>query len=448
MSWLTYPLFKSSDESKFTRMARISFGLYLLCIFFGTTGPFPSLTHERDSVATTNFVNQLLSLLFVISAISLWGKQTEIFAFVRREKFLTIFFVWTLVTILWSPVPVVSLKRWITLFGELIICLAALLHFRWSEVALKTFRPIIAVYVVLSILAVLFVHEATQWSFPAWRGLAPTKNNLGQIMLYSIIVLLVIISYHKEHIHNIGHYILLGLAVILYIGAKSTTSFMVGLTLLAILGIFYAARWIGTPPLARFYGTSVLLTGGLLLFLLVVFAQDYLAQFFSFFGKDLTFTGRVELWNEVYTMALDRIWIGWGIGGFWVMDSSHLKPIFDKFIWIPNQAHQGYIDVLSQTGIAGLILLICIIVNYFRGLVRFSRSQVWKWLVISLLVLNFQESVFFRPRNIGHFLFLFSYVALFVDLNKEKRQAEILEMKRKRAEILEKERSESQQAST
>ena len=423
MTFLDSSLLYSGKTSTLDKIARISFWLYLFFVIFGTSEPFPSATYEREQIITSNPLNQLLSLLFLASVISLWGKQDEVLAFIKREKFLTLLLVWMLISVTWSLYPSVSLKRWISLLGETVICFAALIRFKWSEEALRYFRSILFIYLPLSLLSVLFVYEATQWEFPAWRALTPTKNNLGQLMLFSIIVWLAIIPYNKGRAINVLHFAMLGMAAILYLGARSTTSFLVGLILLLLLGTYYAARWIGTPGLARFYGTSVVLTGGGAMLLILLFAPDYLAQFFGFFGKDMTFTGRVELWDTVYTMVLDRIWIGWGIGGFWVMDGSHLRPLFEQFVWIPNQAHEGYIDMLSQTGIVGLALLVGMIVGYFRRLTLLSKKQVWKWLFLAILILNFQESVFFRPRNPGHFLFIFSYVALFVDAYKERNES-------------------------
>ena len=103
------------------------------------------------------------------------------------------------------------------------------------------------------------------------------------------------------------------------------------------------------------------------------------------------------------------------------MDSRHLIPVFEEFVWIPNQSHQGYIDILNQTGIVGLGLLVMMAVTYIRNTSKLEKKNVWKWLFFGVIVLNFQESVFFRPRHIGHFMFLFAYVAFFTDLLKEQK---------------------------
>jgi O-antigen ligase len=301
-----------------------------------------------------------------------------------------------------------------------VICLAALLHFRWSEEALRPFRTILFLYIPLNFLAVLFIPEATQWEFPAWRGLAPTKNNLGQIALLSLILWIGIVPYHRHRAINVLHYTWLGMTACLFVGARSTTAFLVGIVLLGLLGTLHAGSLLKQPMVARVYAAALVVGVLVIGAAVVIGAPDVPVAFLSLFGKDMTFTGRVDLWREVLSMMEGKWMIGWGIGGFWVMDSPHLTPLFEFFPWLPNQAHQGYIDILNQTGIVGIALLLAAIAAYFRRLAQLEKGQIWKWVLIGLLVLNFQESVFFRPRHIGHFMFIFSYIALHVDLLKER----------------------------
>ncbi len=422
MRAIEHALTSSTSATSYEKWARGAFLVYLFFAFFGTSAPFPDFKSDPNDITTSNPINQGLSLLFLVSLVSLAGKQEQVVAFVRREKYLTLFLGWCLLSVAWSSDPVVSLKRWVTFFGEGIICLAALLHFRWSEEALRPFRLILFLYIPLSLLAVLFVHGATQWEFPAWRGLADTKNNLGQVALFSLVLWLGIISYHRDRAINAAHYALLAATAILFIGAKSTTAVLAGGAMLGVIGTQYASLWLKQPFIARFY-TGVLLAGATSIAAMVIFgAPELLAAFLGLFGKDLSFTGRVELWQTVLAMTQGKWVMGWGIGAFWVMDSEHLVPLFELFPWLPNQSHQGYIDIISQVGLVGFALLLAMIGSYFHRLGALQKGQIWKWLMISLLVLNFQESIFFRPRHLGHFLFMFAYLALHVDLIKEEVQ--------------------------
>ena len=314
----------------------------------------------------------------------------------------------------------VSLKRWITLFGEFIICLAALLHFKWSEEGLRAYRVVLFLYLPLTLLAVAFVPEAIQWQFPAWRGLAPTKNNLGQIAIFSILALLAIISYNRGRAVNVMHYGLLLMALAAYLGARSTTSFLVGFFLLFILILVYLGRMISNKQLATYYAVFSILVFFTLIYITMVQSPEVIASILGVFGKDLSFTGRVDLWSTVFEMTKGKMINGWGIGGFWVSDGVHLFPIYREFIWLPNQSHQGYLDILNQTGIVGLSLLLLMIFGYLRKAAHLKKRNVWIWFFLGILVYNFQESLFFRPRHIGHFMFMFAYMALHIDLLKEK----------------------------
>ena len=400
-----------------------SFFLYLFFVIFGTMLPFQGSLQEREALgelSDSNIVNQLLSLLFLISFVSLRGKQKQVWAFIRREKILTLLLLWALASVLWSSSTIVSLKRWITLFGEVVICLAALLHVKWSEVALRSFRLVFMIYFPLTILAVILVPQAIQWEFPAWRGLAPTKNNLGQIALFGIITWFYVIYFHRGRSINVLHYVLLALTLLSFIGARSTTSFLVAGFLLLVVSVQYAGKLIGHAHIVQFFTLLVVSAVVSLGMLVLFFAPEVVEVGLSTFGKDLTFTGRVDLWHTVFAMTEGKMLQGWGIGGFWITGSEHLYPLYQQFVWIPNQAHQGYIDILNQLGIIGVLLLLLMIGNYLKDIKTLRKNNVWKWFFLGLLIFNFQESLFFRPRHIGHFMFIFTYIALYTDLLKER----------------------------
>ncbi len=418
MNTLNHSISLYKEENTLAKWASFSFGMYLFFVFFGTSKPFPDSVPDTGS---SNFMNQLLSVFYVISLGTLWGKQDEVLAFIRKEKFLTLLMLWALASVFWSIETVISLKRWIGLFGEIIVCLAAMLHFKWSEVALRHFRVVLALYFPLTIVSVIFVPGAMHIAADAWRGLEDSKNNLGQIAIFGTLILIAIISFHREFRGNIWHYILLAMSIISLAGSKSTTSFLIGIVCLGSLGLLQLGKLMKSGKIAVFYALMLMLGFGAIVGIVSFFAPEIPAWFFGLFGKDLTFTGRVELWQTVLRMTQGKELLGWGLGGFWIMDSPHLIPVFQEFVWIPNQSHQGYIDTYNQLGIVGLVLLLFTITNYFWGLARLQRRQVWKWIFFGLIVLNFQESIFFRPRHVSNFLFVFTYIALFTDLLKEKK---------------------------
>ena len=145
-----------------------------------------------------------------------------------------------------------------------------------------------------------------------------------------------------------------------------------------------------------------------------------LGSFLKTFGKDLTFTGRKDLWGSVFELTRKRLVFGYGFGGFWVAKSPMLEKIFAEQMWLPNQSHLGYLDILTETGLVGLILFILIVISCFKNFLTLRTTHIWKWFVIIALIVNISESTLFMVNELTGDLFILSYLALSVESMKYK----------------------------
>ena len=122
----------------------------------------------------------------------------------------------------------------------------------------------------------------------------------------------------------------------------------------------------------------------------LIFTQEkYLvAQFLANIGKqgkDLTFTGRTYLWAYIVNIAQSHLWLGCGFQGFWVGIDPKLGLLYDVIGWVPNQAHNGYIDLLNETGLVGVLLFIILVINYYLNLGKLKKPFFWHWYFIGAL---------------------------------------------------------------
>jgi hypothetical protein len=92
-----------------------------------------------------------------------------------------------------------------------------------------------------------------------------------------------------------------------------------------------------------------------------------------------------------------------------------MQTLFDEFPWLPNQSHLGYLDILNETGIVGISIFIIMLIYYFRNLSMLKKEHFWKWFIIITLIINFTESTLFGPHMLTGILFIFSYIALYVE---------------------------------
>ena len=117
--------------------------------------------------------------------------------------------------------------------------------------------------------------------------------------------------------------------------------------------------------------------------------------------KKISFTGRDYIWNFVFSKMRGNWLGGYGFGGFWDIGPQSPSVKYGSFIAILNQAHNGYLDMLLNIGMAGASLyFVCI--GYFLQLIdEFKKSApniisiCWVILVFSLLH-NFTETTILR----------------------------------------------------
>jgi O-antigen ligase len=276
----------------------------------------------------------------------------------------------------------------------------------------------LAIYLVVSLATILAIPGAKD-RFGIWRGVAPHKNTLGQISLIAVIFFAAIFKKDYSLKARAINACLIMIGVLLIFGSKSSTAIVTFLIILAFSTIVLLDKIF--EPIGIRKTVSLLITFVfLLLFTSVVFiVPEVLEALVSSTGKDLTFTGRVDLWADIWEEVMKHPIIGAGFQGYWVITSSRVETLYEIYPWLPIQAHNGYLDIINELGFVGITLFILLLINYFVNLAHSKQRQIWKWFVLSALVINITESMFIRPKLAPGVMFLLAYMALFFSLIKD-----------------------------
>lgn len=80
-------------------------------------------------------------------------------------------------------------------------------------------------------------------------------------------------------------------------------------------------------------------------------------------GRDLTFTGRTDIWKAVLAQDINPL-IGAGHYSFWLGDQ--VERISQTFFYEINEAHNGYLEVDLNGGLIGVGLLLAVLVSGWR----------------------------------------------------------------------------------
>jgi exopolysaccharide production protein ExoQ len=394
-------------------MAKVSFAIYLVFIFFGITPGFLLDISTVEDMQTSNPVNQLiLSCLYVLSFLGMAGKKDRVIRLVKTEKFFCLFLLWSFLTIFWSDFPIISFKRWIQYFGTVFISLSALVNFQSVEEAMVYLKRLLIIYVPLTMLSIILGLGASSEVLPGWQGLTSQKNTLGQISLVSLIIWSISVSIDstKKRALSIMFWTL---SLILLVGSRSVTSILTGIVLGGLAITFYSEKIIFRPLMGRFISFIFIALFFLCLASIILIDSYLIVSLLNAFGKDVTLTGRIDLWSAIFEQTRTHLFKGCGFGAFWVPKTPGTDILYEQFTWLPNRAHLGYLDILNETGVIGLSLFGLMIINYFRNLIKMDKTYFWKWFFIAALILNISESTLIIQNSVTGVLFTFSYFALF-----------------------------------
>lgn len=397
----------------------IVFVVYFFFVLYGTSLPFQESIQEVDQIGTSNIVNQVaFSFVFLMASVVLVGQLGLVVSVFRRDKLLFIFLAWCFLSLSWSGFPAVSFKRFFQFATTVWVCLAVLLNVDSPEDVVRLMRYLYNIYIPLCLLSVILVAGAMDPETMSWRGLAPSKNHLGQACLISILVYLEWILHGSTKARFVAFGYLM-VSVLLLLGSRSTTSLLAILLLAAWQGLVLFNRHFASPRVGSVFMGLVALS--LLIFLGITFLGDkvLLNMITEMLGKDPSFTGRTDLWKYIFREVKNHWFMGCGFGGFWLPDHSALQIIYEDFVWLPNQSHNGYLDILNELGVVGLFMFGLMTVRCLASFANKDRVNYLMWFAISALIVNLQESTLIRPNVLTGVLFFLSYVSVSVDFAVE-----------------------------
>lgn len=330
-----------------------------------------------------------------------WGRV------LRANRWLVALFGFMLLSVFWSDYPDITVKRWVRALVDVAMVLVVLTDELPLDAQGAVLRRALFINIPLSIILIKYFRTiGTDWDetgMEMWVGATPHKNVLGQVVMIGALYFVFELLRGTKGIRRIVYAGYLLMAFWILRGSptsRSNTSvlgFAIGLLVLFGLVLLrrHAARirWYVTTGAViaalAFGGLKLLPDGG---------NGTLLDAGIEASGRDTTLTGRTELWDDLEAIAAERPVLGVGYGAFWVGNTHNL---WEVHLWRPTQGHNGYLDVLLDIGVVGLLLMIGVILAAFGGALSLIARDFWQgtlhfvWLCV-LVVHNFTESSYLR----------------------------------------------------
>jgi exopolysaccharide production protein ExoQ len=141
-----------------------------------------------------------------------------------------------------------------------------------------------------------------------------------------------------------------------------------------------------------------------------------LAPVISLTGKDTTFSNRAVIWGVIKEHIQAAPVLGTGYGAYWLgPDPRSPSFVFVTLMYFyPTEAHNGYLDVINDLGVVGLLCLLAFLFWFIRQalqLMRIDRNQATLYLALLFqeMVVNMSESEWFSRTNTFAVLLLASF---------------------------------------
>ncbi|MFV5317283.1 O-antigen ligase family protein [Priestia megaterium] len=370
---------------------------YITFLFFCSIALIPFSEVKFSGIPLANF----FFLIYGISFIMLIKNKKLIYVaqLLMRERFLLLLFLSLLLSFCWSIDTHATLYNIMTLFGTLVFS-TYIVATKEYEDFLKLLLVYFFIFCVINLLYVLSGAGGieTETNIGAWKGLTGQKNRFGFILSIGFIVaLIVLISQRKLKVLSIAT---LTLTAFLMIKSESSTALIV--TTIAVILIF---------------SSKLLKLHPYLLFALISFSVTLLIGFLNFFespaeivsgttGKDLTFTGRTDIWIVILNFIKESHYLGYGYNAFWsspIMTSRFVSSIGFETI----SAHNGYLEVFLGLGFIGFSVFLFGLLKYLRlslNLIKKAPGNKSYLFLLAFLVFliinNFTESLFLLPNHL------------------------------------------------
>ena len=344
------------------------------------------------------------------------------------NPFLLAMFAYCALSVLWSPVDSVTIKKVIQFAGLIALALAVQADGRpWTHFVQVILSALTAIELASAITALVFPSQGIDWYFGyAWRGIVSGKNALGAIGALSVLIWVSLWQVYAGRRWAFWSGVVLSLLCVVM--SKSSTSITI-----AALGLFsfwlLRKQHIGSRLwLLRLFMVAALIV---LLATHLFFIQEgrlperseILEPFANLFGKSADLTGRSDIW-EPLMVEIGKHWLlGIGYAAFWLGPGSPSQPILDTLPWIPFQAHNGYLDVLNELGAVGAVLFLGLIVTHGRHLFQLMRydrpaAALFSSIFVTILFSNLTESSVFRGVTFPFLLMILTCVSVTTALRR------------------------------
>lgn len=375
---------------------------------------FAALAQSQGLEEVPGYARLAWAPVYAFLAIVAWRDRAAFAAAIARTPLLTALAGLAFLSALWSLDADATLRRAVWLALTMAFGLYLAWRYRWGELVEVMGGAWALLILGSAALAVLApqIGIMAQEHPGAWSGLWTHKNTLGGVMALGVAIGAAGCLLTKRKL-----WAALALAsFVMVLLSTSKTSLLASCLGLAVVALGALAR---QGPMQAVFVIGALASAAILGAGAAVLAPEALV---TLIGRDLTLTGRTDIWAAVERAIAARPWLGHGYYAFWLNENGPAYAVRSAVHWPAPSAHNGWLEILLGLGYLGLgLFALQFLATARRALAALADPVAGLWapaFLAAFALYTMSESHILEANN----LFWTLYVAVAARLARDAKQ--------------------------
>lgn len=396
---------------------RMEMAATALCLAQFSEPLFAAIAQSQGLTEPPGYARIFFLPVYAFLAWVIWRQPRAALRTITSTPLLTGLLALAFVSTLWSIDSGATLRRSVWLALTMVFGFYLAWRYTWRElieVTAGAFVVLIAGSFATAILAPA-VGIMTQEHVGAWSGLWTHKNTLGGIMALGVAVGAgaAIMAPERRKL-----WIAAACGALLLVLLSTSKTALIA-SLLGV-GMIAAGALIRRGPLQTIFVVTSIAAGIIVIASVTLLAPDLLV---AALGRDLTLTGRTDIWAAAAPAVAARPWLGYGYYAFWLPDNGPAFWIREQVQWPVASAHSGWLELALGLGRIGVVLFaLQLIATLRRGAGAIMRTDAGLWapaFLAAFALYTLSESHVLQANN----LFWTIYVAVAARLALDSKHA-------------------------
>lgn len=303
-----------------------------------------------------------------------------------------------LASVIWSQDPVVSLRSGLyylidTLFAFYLLSAFSLDELMELMMMLGTTLAILSAVMIVVFPQYGLVQQTVHHG--VWQGIFPEKNDAAKNWLFLLTPVC------NRRIFQPRSMLYAGVVLLFLVMTQSVTAIVALAVYLVFIMCLPFFKKLSLRSVAISTAVAVLIT-----VLSVSVLIEISPQVAGLLGRDLTLTGRTDIWAVLLQSAQKHPFLGYGYSAFWTGMAGESGLVYMTVHWSFAYAHNGFLEVLLQVGMIGVAAVVLMLLQAGANAfvcVRNEASAGIDWLaslVFLTILYNIDEGTMLFSRSL------------------------------------------------